>query len=185
MIKIKYNNGSSLVPCEFARPQEHVVHLIGLDVVNKSGFIAYDEDGTFLGDYSSFTTVYRILPNGIQYSDDGSVYTPTTETLTFTADITETEKYPFVDEVSIQLVNSFGNTKEITLKKNKNWTYTLEADVEEHWFIESAEDVENYDCTIYDRTTVKYTWKAPTWAEIMEAQITYTALMTDTLIKEE
>lgn len=187
MVKIKFQNSSIMISCEFARVSNHVIHLIGVSTTNTSGFIAYDEDGqTVLGNYSGYKTVYRVLSNGVQYSNDGSVYHPVTETLNFVADITETETDPFVDEVTVSLINFSGELQEITLTRANNWTYTLaNVDVEEHWSINSAEDVEGFNCTIYDRTTVKYIWKEPTWAEIMEAQITYTALMTDTLIGEE
>lgn len=186
MIKIKYNNSPVLVECEFARPSNHIVFIIGSSEVNRSGFIAYDEDGeTVLGDYSKFKTVYRTLSNGVQYSDDGSVYKPTTEDLEFTIEVTETETNPFVDEVTINLINFFENTKEIIIKREDGWKHTETLPVEENWRIDSIEEVEGFDGTVYDRTTIRYAWQTPTWAEMMEAQITYTALMTNTLIEEE
>ena len=33
-------------------------------------------DGSYLGDYSAYTTVYREIEGGVQFSNDGSVYVP-------------------------------------------------------------------------------------------------------------
>ena len=54
----------------------HVVTLKGITEQNTSGFTTWRMDGvTQLGDFSGFTTVYRICDDFVQYSDDGSVWT--------------------------------------------------------------------------------------------------------------
>ena len=41
---------------------------------NNSGFTTYKLSGKQLGDFSDYTTIYRLLDGEVQYSNDGSVY---------------------------------------------------------------------------------------------------------------
>ena len=41
---------------------------------NNSGFKTYRMSGEQLGDFSDYTTTYRLLDNEVQYSNDGSVW---------------------------------------------------------------------------------------------------------------
>ncbi|MBQ0079703.1 MAG: hypothetical protein KBS66_07440 [Eubacterium sp.] len=53
---------------------DNVVQLEG-GLENTSGFHTFRMDGeTELGDWSDFTTIYRVLEGAVQYSDNGSVY---------------------------------------------------------------------------------------------------------------
>ena len=72
MIKIKFNNKERYEEVEFSRT-EHIVTLKGVTEENTSGFCTYRLSGEQLGDFSGFVTVYRVLDDAIQYSDDGSV----------------------------------------------------------------------------------------------------------------
>ena len=74
MIKIKFNNSTALHECEFSRINDHVVTLGKRTVENTSGFCTYRMSGEQLGDFSDYDTVYRLLENAVQYSNDGSVY---------------------------------------------------------------------------------------------------------------
>lgn len=75
MIKVKFNTTDVFFPVSFSRHSEHVVTLIGNVPATAVGFRTYrmnsDEQ---LGDFSEFNTVYRVLPDGCQYSNDGSVW---------------------------------------------------------------------------------------------------------------
>lgn len=75
MIKIRFNDSINMQDVEFGK-SGHVVTLIGAVEPNASGFTTWRMDGkTQLGDFSGHTTVYRMLDNGVQFSDDGSVWT--------------------------------------------------------------------------------------------------------------
>lgn len=111
MIKIKYNNSNTFEEVTFSKLSNNIVSLKGT-TENNSGFCTYRLSGEQLGDFSDYTTTYRILGDCIQYSNDGSVW---------------------VDN-----------------KHN-----------------EPAEPTE------------------PTWQESIEAQVLYTAMMTNTLIEGE
>lgn len=75
MIKIKFNDTPVLLDAGFARDGEHIITLSGILTPNTSGFTTWRNDGiTQLGDFSGYTTVYRQLDDGVQLSDDGSIY---------------------------------------------------------------------------------------------------------------
>ena len=74
MIKIKYNNSDTFIEANFSR-SENTATLTGTTEENTSGFTTWRNDGvTQLGDFSDFTTVYKVDTDSITYSNDGSVY---------------------------------------------------------------------------------------------------------------
>ena len=73
MIKIKYNNKKSFEEVSFSR-NNNVVTMTPT-TPNTNGFTTWRMDGkTQLGDFSEFTTVYRVDDDSVSYSNDGSVY---------------------------------------------------------------------------------------------------------------
>ena len=72
MIKIKYNNKKSFEEVTFSK-MGNIVTLKGA-TENNSGFKTYRMNGEQLGDFSDYTTTYRLLDGEVQYSNDGSVY---------------------------------------------------------------------------------------------------------------
>ena len=73
MIKIKYNNSNIFEEVTFSKTG-NIVSLKGA-TENNSGFKTYRMSGEQLGDFSDYTTTYRILDDEVQYSNDGSVWT--------------------------------------------------------------------------------------------------------------
>lgn len=74
MIKVKFNNSAIFHDCEFSRLSDHVITLGECKVENTSGFTTYRMSGEQLGDFSDYTTIYRLMNDAVQYSNDGSVY---------------------------------------------------------------------------------------------------------------
>ena len=73
MIKIKYNNKKSFEEVVFSRDNNLVT--ISPTTPNTSGFTTWRMDEkTQLGDFSDFTTVYKVDGDSISYSNDGSIY---------------------------------------------------------------------------------------------------------------
>lgn len=73
MIKIKYNNRTTFEDVIFSRSGNLVT--MTPTTPNPSGFTTWRMDGkTQLGDFSEFTTVYRVEGDSVTYSNDGSVY---------------------------------------------------------------------------------------------------------------
>lgn len=73
MIKIKYNNNNTFEEVTFFRSNNLVT--MSPTSPNTTGFTTWKLDGeTQLGDFSDFTTVYRVDGDSVTYSNDGSVY---------------------------------------------------------------------------------------------------------------
>lgn len=74
MIYIKFNDSPSIIGVKFKRISENVVSLGGITDINSSGFKTYTESGSMLGDFREYKTLYRVLNNEVQYSNNGEVY---------------------------------------------------------------------------------------------------------------
>ena len=73
MIKIRYNNRNAFEEVSFYRNGNLVT--MTPTTPNPSGFTTWKLDGkTQLGDFSDFTTIYKVEGNSVTYSNDGSVY---------------------------------------------------------------------------------------------------------------
>ena len=73
MIKIRYNNKSTFEDVNFTRNGNLVT--MTPTAPNPNGFTTWKLDGkTQLGDFSDFTTVYKVDGESVTYSNDGSVY---------------------------------------------------------------------------------------------------------------
>ena len=73
MIKIRYNNKNAFEEVTFYRNGNLVT--MTPTTPNPSGFTTWKLDGvTQLGDFSDFTTIYKVDGDSVTYSNDGSVY---------------------------------------------------------------------------------------------------------------
>ena len=73
MIKIKYNNRNGFEDVNFTRNGNLVT--MTPTSPNTSGFTTWKLDGvTQLGDFSDYTTIYKVDGESVTYSNDGSVY---------------------------------------------------------------------------------------------------------------
>ena len=73
MIKIKYNNRNTFEEVTFYRDNNLVT--MTPTTPNTSGFTTWKLDGeTQLGDFSDFTTIYKVDGDSVTYSNDGSIY---------------------------------------------------------------------------------------------------------------
>lgn len=74
MIKVKFNGHDEMLPVAFARAGEHIITLTGAVPAADVGFKTYRLSGEQLGDFSDYNTVYRVLDDGCQFSNDGSIW---------------------------------------------------------------------------------------------------------------
>jgi len=78
MIKIKFNNTEQFIDVAFSRLNNNIVELLGDVPAATTGFTTWRLNGKRqLGDFSDFTTIYKVLDDGIQFSNDGSVFEET------------------------------------------------------------------------------------------------------------
>lgn len=76
MLELIYNGSEVKFEVSFRTISEHVCEVVGSVPHATTGFTLSrigKQDGW---DYSGYTTIFRELDNGVQYSNDGSVYVP-------------------------------------------------------------------------------------------------------------
>ena len=76
MLELTYNGSEVKFEVSFRTISEHVCEVVGSVPHATTGFTLSrigKQDGW---DYSGYTTIFRELDNGVQYSNDGSVYVP-------------------------------------------------------------------------------------------------------------
>lgn len=71
---LKYLKEENKYEIEFKRISKNIVEIVGDFPPQQSGFTLSRIDQNDNWDYSSYTTIYRELDNGVQFSNDGSVY---------------------------------------------------------------------------------------------------------------
>lgn len=78
MLNLTYIGQNKKYPVNFRIISEHIVEVTGDFPILDYGFILtrIGDSNAFTGDYSLYGTVYRLLENGAQFSDDGSEYIP-------------------------------------------------------------------------------------------------------------
>ena len=75
MIKVCFPCEKEMREVSFQRTSPNIVTLKGITDAPQTGFTTWRMDGvTQLGDFSEFNTVYRVLDDAVQYSNDGSVW---------------------------------------------------------------------------------------------------------------
>lgn len=86
-MQLKYLNDENTCDVDFNKISKNVVEITGDFPIKNDGFTLSRETHEDNWDYSAFTTIYREIENGCQFSNDGSVYvepvvpTPTAEEL--------------------------------------------------------------------------------------------------------
>ena len=73
-MKIQYNNDNSTYEIDFKKVSKNIVEITGDFPAKECGFTLSRETHEDNWDYSAFTTVYKEVENGCQFSNDGSVY---------------------------------------------------------------------------------------------------------------
>ena len=71
---MSYINNKQYRDCKLIPKSDHIIEVVGLPQTT-SGFKFYLDNDMMVGDYSEFTTIYRVIDsNTIQYSNDSSIY---------------------------------------------------------------------------------------------------------------
>lgn len=74
MLELKYINLKTSYEVEFSQISENIIELRGNFPIKSHGFILSRPGQNDDWDYSNFTTIFRTLENGVQFSNDESVY---------------------------------------------------------------------------------------------------------------
>lgn len=73
MLLLKYHSEEDLYKINLKKVSSNVIHITGDFPIKTNGFEIY-KDNLLLGNYTSYTSIYRIIENGVEFSNDGSIY---------------------------------------------------------------------------------------------------------------
>lgn len=74
MLLLKYQHEEESYEINLKKVSSHVIRLTGNFPVKTAGFQIY-KDNLLLGNYASYTYIYKIIENGVEFSNNGSIYT--------------------------------------------------------------------------------------------------------------
>lgn len=105
MLNMNYVGDNAVYPVEFDSVSNNVVELKGDFPIRTDGFMLsranYDDNW----DYSAYTTVYRKIDGGVQFSNDDSIYTAPAPEPTPKPDYPDFEPYePTLEEIKEQKI---------------------------------------------------------------------------------
>lgn len=112
MLELKYINLKTSYEVDFSRISDNIIEIQGNFPAKSYGFTLSRPNQNDDWDYSDFTTVYRTLDNGIQFSNDGSVYI-------------EPEPSPELPDISLPPYEPTPEEIEARFQQNKNIKITL------------------------------------------------------------
>ena len=161
MIKIKFNEIEKPINVSFSM-QNNIITLTGNVPKNTSGFIAYTINDIVLGDYSEYTTIYRVLPDAVQFSNDGSVWVPPKKNVLIAASWDDGNDVKGIRpaEVAIDILLNGEKDKSIKLNSSMGWQYELTNVLESDEYTINVEDVTDYSYLI-NGTSVVYKTEYP------------------------
>lgn len=108
MYNIKFQNENIIKKANVNKINDHIIEITGCNQ-NLSGFQLLKENGTVFGKYEDYTTLYRVIDNGFQLSNDGSVYIEPEPSL-------EPEPYePTLEELKQQKINEVSSACKETI----------------------------------------------------------------------
>ena len=161
MIKIKFNEMETPINVSFSM-QNNIITLTGNVPQNTSGFVAYTVNDIVLGDYSDFTTIYRVLPDAVQFSNDGSVWVPPKKNVLIAASWDDGDDVKGIRpaESAIDILLNGEKDKSIKLNSSMGWQYELTNVLESDEYTINVEDVTDYSYLI-NGTSVIYKTEYP------------------------
>ena len=161
MIKIKFNEIEKPINVSFSI-QNNIITLTGNVPQNTSGFVAYTINDIVLGDYSDFTTIYRVLPDAVQFSNDGSVWVPPKKNVLIAASWDDGDDVKGIRpaEIAIDILLNGEKDKSIKLNSSMGWQYELTNVLESDEYTINVEDVTDYSYLI-NGTSVVYKTEYP------------------------
>ena len=150
MLSLNYVGEYDSYEVEFDR-NEHVVTLKGDFPIKTTGFYLSQLGNINDLDYTAFKTVYKVIADGVQFSDDGSVWVEPTRDVTVQA---VWDDHDNIERLRPESVAVTVNGKSVMLEADA-WSITYE-NIKESEVIEvtNAADIAGYDKTINDTTVV-------------------------------
>lgn len=123
MLKLKYIGDDESYDVEFRTVANNIVELVGDFPIKDTGFILSRAEHEDNWDYKGYTTVYREIEGGVQFSNDGSVYVEPEQPSE--PDTPDYEPYvPTLDEVKESKVKEMNAVQQQTIQQGIDVTLT-------------------------------------------------------------
>lgn len=107
MLILRYLKEQEKYPISFENISRNIVQITGDFPIKNSGFMLSREGKEENGDYSAYTTIYREVEGGVQFSNDGSIYVPPVPP----------EPYiPTLEEIKTQKIAEINNVQQATIQ---------------------------------------------------------------------
>lgn len=123
MLKLKYVGDEETYLVEFRTVSNNIVELMGDIPIKDTGFTLSRAEHEDNWDYAGYTTVYRKIEGGVQFSNDGSVYVEPEQPSE--PDTPNYEPYvPTLDEVKESKVKEMNTVQQQTIQQGIDVTLT-------------------------------------------------------------
>ena len=156
MYDLRYQNKTERYRVDFERIVDNVVQVVGDFPILPDGFYLSRPDRSDNWDYTDYSTCYRKIKGGVQFSNDGTVYIEPTHDVIVSAEFEDVDKQPVVVVV-------YKNGKEletITLDRENGFKHVYKDEPIKDTFEVFADDIEGADKVI-NGTTITYSLPAP------------------------
>ena len=105
MFILKYPNNEEIYKVDFNEISNNVVEITGDFPIKNDGFTLSRETHEDNWDYSAFTTVYKEVENGCQFSNDGSVWVEPVIPIPTAEELAEMEEQERIANINAQINN--------------------------------------------------------------------------------
>ena len=102
---LKYKNEETTYDVEFKKISKNIVEIKGDFPIKDVGFTLSRPDMNDGWDYSSYTTIYKEIEGGVQFSNDGSVYIEPIIPAPTAEELAEMEERERIDNINAQINN--------------------------------------------------------------------------------
>lgn len=102
MLELKYLNSSKNYQVNFTQKTNNICELIGNFPIKTDGFLLSREKTNDNWDYSDYTTVYRVIEGGVQFSNDGSVYVDPEPVAPYVPNLEEVQESKVIEMNAVQ-----------------------------------------------------------------------------------
>lgn len=104
-MRLKYLNEEYTYNIEFKKISNNLVEITGDFPIKTDGFTLSRETYEDNWDYSAYTTIYREVENGCQFSNDGSVYVEPVIEIPTEEELAEMEENQRIANINAQINN--------------------------------------------------------------------------------
>ena len=156
MYDLRYQNQDKRYRVDFKRIADNVVEVVGDFPIMPDGFYLSRPDCSDNWDYTDYSTPYRKIECGVQFSNDGTVYIEPTH------DVIIEAIFEDVDEQSVLVVVYKNGTEyeTITLDHENGFKHVYADEPIKNTFEVFADDIEGAD-KVVNGTTITYSLPAP------------------------